>query len=48
MQTGYGTRVSLPLLKHLPTLPLTLVGPLGYLLATSIYRRKRRLIQGTA
>ena len=48
MQTGYGTRVSVPLLKHLPTLPLTLVGPLGYLLAASIWRRKRRLTEGAA
>lgn len=41
VQTGYGTRVSIPLLKHFPTLPLTLVGPLGFWMATAVRRYAR-------
>lgn len=42
IQTGYATRVGVPLVKQLPTLPLTLVGPVGYLLVVSIRRYRGR------
>jgi hypothetical protein len=48
LQTGYASLFGVLPVRQLPTLPLTLVGPLGYLLATSIWRRKHLLAKGTA
>ncbi|MDA0206429.1 MAG: hypothetical protein O3A53_06795 [Acidobacteria bacterium] len=45
VQMGTATRAGVPLVKQLPILPLTLIGPVGYLLAMSVWRYMRRRVE---
>ena len=46
LQAGYQQRAGFPPVRQIPILPLTLVGPVGYILATTIWRYNRRSAKG--
>lgn len=43
VQAGYGREVGVPLVPRALELPLTLVGPIGYLLASTIWRKTQEV-----
>ena len=41
LEQGYSRRAGVPPPRQIPTLPLTLVGPVGYIVAMAVWRRRR-------
>ena len=45
LQVGYASQTGIAPVQQLPTLPLALIGPVGYLLTISVWQYKRRRIK---